>query len=186
VDACGEVLIERTTVDAELARARHQSNTGDRRLAPPGGEGRRGGRHYVSFFFAVGFAAVRFFAVVDFLAVGFFVVAGFLAEVLEVVDFAVVDFAVVDFAVVDFAVVGFFAVVLVPADVAAAFGDDVVVAAGSFDSFGAVGDRFAAAGVSAASPFGVAFSSVATEPGGVGRPSHTGRIPIVHSWGFCA
>jgi hypothetical protein len=184
VDACGEVLIERTTVDAELARARHQSNTGDRRLAPPGGEGRRGGRHYVSFFFAVGFAAVRFFAVVDFLAVGFFVVARFLAEVLEVVDFAVVDFAVVGF----FAVV-FLAVVLVPADVAAAFGDDVVVAAGSFGSFGsfgAVGDRFAAAGVSAAPPFGVAFSSVATEPGGVGRPSHTGRIPIVHSWGFCA
>jgi hypothetical protein len=170
VDAGGEVLIERTIVDAELACSGHQPDTGDRRLAPSGGEGGRGGRHYVSFFFAVVFAAVRFFAAVDFRAVGFFVAVDFLAEVLAVVDFAVVGF---------FAVV-LRAVVLVPADVAAAFGDDVVVAAGFF----AADDRFA--GVSAASPFGVAFFSVAFEAGDVGRPSHTGRIPIVHSWGFCA
>jgi hypothetical protein len=169
VDARGEVVIERAIVDAELAGAGHQPDTGDRRLAPSGGEGRRGGRHYVSFFFAVVFAAVRFFAVVDFLAVGFFVAVGFLAELLAVVDFAVVGFLAVVFV----------AVVLVP-DVAAAFGDDVVVAAGSF----AVADRFA--DVSAASPFGVSFFSVASGAGGVGRPSHTGRIPIVHSWGFCA
>ena len=84
VDACGEVFIERTIVDAELTCAGHQPDTGDRRLAPSGGEGRPGGRHYVSFFFAVVFAAVRFFAVVDFLAVGFFVAVGFLAEVVAV------------------------------------------------------------------------------------------------------
>ena len=104
---------------------------------------------------------------VDFLAAGFFVVVGFLAEL---------------FAVVGFFAVGFFAVVLVPEDVAAAFGGDVVVAAGPF----AAAVRVPAAGVSATSPVGVAFFPSAAGAGRVGSPSHTGRVPIVHFSGFCA
>jgi hypothetical protein len=109
---------------------------------------------------------VSFFFLVD-VAAGFFAVV-FLAVVFAVVGFllAVVFLAVV-FAVV-FAAVGFFVPVVFRAVVdfaAVVFGADVVSCASLF-----VGAFFP-------------FARVVT---GVGRPSQTGRIPIVQSTGFCA
>jgi hypothetical protein len=136
---------------------------------------------YVSFFFRavvlVVFRAVDvaagFFVVVLFEAVGF-LVAVFLAVVFAVVFLAVVFLAVVFLAVVFLAVV--FAAVVFPAAVFLA----VVLRAAVPSPPGASSD--VSAGISSARSF-VPFT-VGTA--GVGMPSHTGRIPIVQSTGFCA
>ncbi len=96
---------------------------------------------------------------------------GFFAVVLAAVGFLVVALALVVLEVVAFALV---------AGLAAAVFRAVVF-------LEAAGRLVAVVGVSAASsfvfPFFFPFTTGAT---GAGSPSHTGRIPIVQSTGFCA